>query len=82
LEGFDAYGLLFSIRGVLYIFIIGILAILSSIIQKQKKKIDMFEENISIIEPLLRAIIERQDTPQDMKVLAKETIEKIKTRKE
>jgi len=75
LEEFD---LLFSVRGVIYIFLTGILGIQSKIINDQKKKINTYENNLSNIEPLLRAILERKETPQDIKELAQETLNRLK----
>jgi len=78
LEEQDLFKLFFSIRGILSLIGMGLLLIQNKIISDQKKKISIYEENISIIEPLLKAVIERPDTPQDIKELALETIKQIK----
>ncbi len=70
--------LFFSFTGLFYIFITGIILLQSKLISDQKNKIDIYENNISLISPLLKKVIEDTDTPPHIKELAEETINKLK----
>lgn len=82
MDEFDLFTLFFSCKGISYILGTGALGIQHKVITEQKDKINTYEDNISDIEQLLKTIIKRQDTPEDIKELASQTIEKLKTEAE
>lgn len=82
MDELDLFTLFFSLKGISYIFGTGVLGIQHKVIIEQKDKINTYEDNISAIEQLLKTIIERQDTSEDIKELASQTIEKLKAETE
>ncbi len=74
--------LFFSFRGISYIIGTGVLGVQQKVIYDQRDTINTYEDYISNTEPLLKAIIERTDTPQDIKELAQKTIKKLKSKEE
>lgn len=75
----DLFAFLFSIRGISYLIGTGIIGIQHKVIREQNDRIDIYENNISTMEDLLRDLLERQDTPPETKRLIKEAIRKIES---
>lgn len=75
----DLFNFLFSIRGLFNLIGTGIVGIQHKVIREQKDRIDIYENNISVMEELLRDLLERQDIPNETKRLIQDAIRKIET---